>query len=157
MEEGNEANARVPKRNKRFYFTLIFLFFVPLLASLNSVVLASALPAITLALSAPSSQAFWCGTGFLVARTVTTPIYGGLSEAFGRKICLLSALGIFLCGGALCSAAQNIEWLVAARVVCTTLNSSLQSCNMMLIISFQILVPGCWCWWYELGRFDRSC
>jgi MFS family permease len=113
----NKQRPRSDKVPRGFYFALASLFLVPFINSLNAVVLGSALPAITLALDAPSDKAFWCGTGFIIARTATTPIFGALSEAFGRRISLLSALGLFAFAAALCSAAQNIDWLLVARIV----------------------------------------
>ena len=103
---------------KAFYLAIASLFFVPFVASLNGVILGSALPAISLYLNASSDKAFWCGTGYIIARTATTPIWGAFSESFGRRISLLSALSLFAFASGLCSAAQNIDWLLVARAVC---------------------------------------
>ena len=113
----NEQGTEPRRPTVGFYLALASLFLVPFIASFNAVVLSSALPAITIALNAPSEKAFWCGSGFLLARTVTTPIFGAFSEAFGRRIILTSALVVFTFATALCVAAQNIDWLLAARVV----------------------------------------
>ncbi|KAL1632701.1 multidrug transporter [Neofusicoccum ribis] len=106
-----------PAYPRSFYLALASLFLVPFSASVNAVILSSALPAITSALEANSSKAFWCGTGFQIARTVTTPVFGAFSEAFGRRNTLSAALIVFSVATAFCAAAQNIDWLLAARVV----------------------------------------
>ncbi|KAF2084894.1 MFS general substrate transporter [Saccharata proteae CBS 121410] len=106
-----------PKYPRSFYLALGSLFLVPFTASMNAVVLSSALPKISSALNANSSKAFWCGTGFQISRTVTTPIFGAFSEAFGRRNTLASAMMVFIIATAFCAAAQNIDWLLAARVV----------------------------------------
>ncbi|PQE16408.1 MFS multidrug transporter protein [Rutstroemia sp. NJR-2017a BVV2] len=81
------------------------------------VIVAASLPAIAKSLNATSSEAYWCGSGFLFAQTVAQPIYGGFVETLGHKTCLLLALGIFTVASLLCATAQNITWLIATRVV----------------------------------------
>ena len=84
---------------------------------MDSVIVAFALPEITAELGGTSSQAFWCGTGFLLAQTTMMPLYGSMSEIFGRKWVVLTALAIFFFGSILCASAQSMQWLIAARVV----------------------------------------
>ena len=54
-------------------------------------------------------------TIYLLASTVTVPIYGKLSDMYGRKPLLLAGVGIFLTGSALAGLSQNIEQLIAFR------------------------------------------
>lgn len=115
MDREGEVEHKKPPAS--FYLAIASLSFVPFIAQFSAVVLGPTLPAITLQLNAPSEKAFWCATGYIVARTATTPIWGAFSEAFGRRISLLSALSLFAFAAALCSAAQNIDWLLAGRVV----------------------------------------
>jgi MFS family permease len=119
MDEEQNQTRKEPhsKSSRKFYLALVSLFLITFVASFNSVVLASSLPAITLDLNASSDKAFWTGTAFLVCQTVTTPIFGVLSDFLGRKIVLLANLCAFMIAAALCSTAQSIEWLVGARVV----------------------------------------
>ena len=84
---------------------------------MDSVIVAFALPEITAELGGTGSQAFWCGTGFLLAQTTMMPLYGSMSEIFGRKWVVLTALAIFFFGSILCASAQSMQWLIAARVV----------------------------------------
>ncbi|KAB8304052.1 hypothetical protein EYC80_005397 [Monilinia laxa] len=72
----------LPQR-KSFYPILICLCICIFIATLDTVIIAASLPAIASSLKATSSEAYWCGSGFLFARTVAQPIYGGLAETFG--------------------------------------------------------------------------
>ena len=57
----------------------------------------------------------WVFSIYLLASTTTVPIYGKLADVYGRKPVLLTGLGIFLLGTALCGAAQSMVQLVALR------------------------------------------
>lgn len=59
----------------------------------------------------------WLFSGYLLAATVTLPVYGKLSDTFGRKPVLLTGCVLFLLGSALCALAWNMESLIAFRVV----------------------------------------
>jgi EmrB/QacA subfamily drug resistance transporter len=59
----------------------------------------------------------WVGTGFLLASTTTVPIVGRLSDMFGRKPFFMLGIVVLLLGSALSGSSQNIEQLIAFRVV----------------------------------------
>lgn len=54
---------------------------------------------------------------YLLTLTSFQPLYGKLSDIFGRKSALLSAYAIFGIGCLLCGLSRNIEQLIAARVI----------------------------------------
>ncbi|KAH8423075.1 putative MFS multidrug transporter [Aspergillus melleus] len=58
----------------------------------------------------------WIATSYFLTLTSFQPLYGKLSDIFGRKTCLLSAYAIFGTGCLFCGLAQNIHHLIAARV-----------------------------------------
>lgn len=58
----------------------------------------------------------WIATSYFLTLTSFQPLYGKLSDIFGRKGCLLSAYAIFGTGCLFCGVAQNIHQLIAARV-----------------------------------------
>ncbi|KAI9039022.1 putative MFS multidrug transporter [Aspergillus affinis] len=58
----------------------------------------------------------WIATSYFLTLTSFQPLYGKLSDIFGRKACLLSAYAIFGTGCLFCGLAQNIHHLIAARV-----------------------------------------
>ncbi|PLB45472.1 MFS multidrug transporter [Aspergillus steynii IBT 23096] len=58
----------------------------------------------------------WIATSYFLTLTSFQPLYGKLSDIFGRKACLLWAYAIFGVGCLFCGLAQNIHQLIAARV-----------------------------------------
>lgn len=59
----------------------------------------------------------WIFAGYVLAGTVTLPVYGKLSDTHGRKPVLLIGISLFLLGSLLCAAAWNMAALVAFRVL----------------------------------------
>lgn len=103
--------------SRDFYFAYGALLLSVFIGTLDIVIVASALPAISRDLGASSSDAYWVGTTYLLAQTVAQPISGSLSDIFGRKILLQASLVIFLVTSIVCARAQTIRWLIGARVV----------------------------------------
>lgn len=58
----------------------------------------------------------WIATSYFLTLTSFQPLYGKLSDIFGRKQCLLFAYAIFGLGNLFCGVARNINELIAARV-----------------------------------------
>lgn len=85
-----------------------------LLALLDQTIVSTALPRIAADLSGARSYS-WVVTAYLLGITVTGPLYGRLSDRYGRKPLLLIGIGIFLLGSALCGWAQNMAQLIASR------------------------------------------
>ena len=87
-----------------------------LLASLNQTVLSTALPTIVGELDGVGSMT-WVITGYILASTITMPVYGRISDLFGRKPVLLAAIGLFLTGSVVGGLAGNIDVLIVGRVL----------------------------------------
>ncbi|RUS23203.1 hypothetical protein BC937DRAFT_90787 [Endogone sp. FLAS-F59071] len=64
-----------------------------------------------------SNEVSWVITSYLLSYTALQPLYGRLSDIFGRQSVLLFATFMFFIGSAACGAASNIWWLVAARAI----------------------------------------
>lgn len=111
-----EEGEKKPKSLK-FKLTVFFLCTVSVVGAMDAVIVGACLAAIASDLNSTSIESFWVGTSFLLAQTVTIPIYGATSEVFGRKWPIMTAITIFLIGSILCATAQSITWLIAARVV----------------------------------------
>ncbi|CAL9482678.1 Multidrug resistance protein 3 [Streptomyces sp. enrichment culture] len=86
------------------------------LAALDSTVVSTAVPQIVGDLGGFSSFS-WLFSGYLLAVTVTLPVYGKLSDTFGRKPVLVAGAALFLLGSLLCALAWNMAALIAFRVV----------------------------------------
>jgi EmrB/QacA subfamily drug resistance transporter len=84
------------------------------LAALDQTIVATALPRIVSDLGG-ITQYSWVFTAYMLASTVTVPIYGKLGDVYGRKPLFLFAIVVFLIGSALCGLAQNMTQLVIFR------------------------------------------
>jgi EmrB/QacA subfamily drug resistance transporter len=87
-----------------------------LLAALDQTIVATALPRVVGELGG-LSQYSWVFTAYMLASTVTVPLYGKLGDLYGRRPLFLGAIVIFLCGSALCGLAQGMTQLVVFRFI----------------------------------------
>ncbi|MFC8505823.1 MFS transporter [Streptomyces sp. NPDC057411] len=86
------------------------------LAALDGTVVSTAVPQIVGDLGGLSVFS-WLFSGYLLAVTVTLPVYGKLSDTFGRKPVLIAGIVLFLTGSVLCASAWDMGSLIAFRVV----------------------------------------
>ena len=86
------------------------------LAALDQTIVASAMRVIADDLKGLSSQA-WVTTAYLITSTVVTPLYGKLSDIYGRKPFFIAAISIFTVGSMLCTLATSIGTLALYRAV----------------------------------------
>ncbi|MFJ5226951.1 MFS transporter [Streptomyces sp. NPDC088400] len=86
------------------------------LAALDGTIVSTAVPQIVGDLGGFSVFS-WLFSGYLLAVTVTLPVYGKLSDTFGRKPVLIAGIILFLIGSLLCATAWNMASLIAFRVV----------------------------------------
>jgi EmrB/QacA subfamily drug resistance transporter len=86
------------------------------LAALDQTVVATGIRTIADSLHGYSLQA-WATTAFLITSTITTPLYGKLSDQYGRKPFFMGAITIFVAGSALCGLAQSMYELAAFRAI----------------------------------------
>ncbi|HSL25205.1 MAG TPA: MDR family MFS transporter [Acidimicrobiia bacterium] len=86
------------------------------LAALDQTIVATALPTIVGELGGLEHLS-WVVTAYLLASTVTAPLYGKISDLYGRKIVFQVAIGLFLIGSILSGLSQNMAQLVAFRAV----------------------------------------
>src|SRR5579884_1526650 len=81
------------------------------LSALEQTIVAPALPAIGKSLGDVDNLS-WVITAYLLALTATTPLFGKLSDIYGRRAVLLLAIGIFILGSTACALAPSIWVLV---------------------------------------------
>src|SRR5215510_1029957 len=84
------------------------------LSALEQTIVAPALPAIGRSVGG-IDELSWVVTAYLLAVTATTPLFGKLSDIYGRRVVLLWAIGIFIAGSIVCALAPTIWILVLAR------------------------------------------
>jgi EmrB/QacA subfamily drug resistance transporter len=87
-----------------------------LIASLDQTIVSTALPTIVSDLGG-LSQLSWVITGYLLASTVSTPLWGKLGDLYGRKPLFQASIVLFLAGSALCGLSQNMAELILFRAV----------------------------------------
>jgi EmrB/QacA subfamily drug resistance transporter len=97
--------------------TLVGTLLGMLLAALDQTIVATAGPAIQQDLHIQPALYAWLTTSYLVASAVMTPIWGKLSDLFGRRRILVTGISIFLLGSMLCGVSQTTEQLIGARVI----------------------------------------
>ncbi|PVF96665.1 MFS general substrate transporter [Serendipita vermifera] len=86
------------------------------LAALDQTIVSTALPTIVKDLGGASGYS-WVGTAYLLTSAACAPLYGVLTDMFGRKPALFGVILCFLLGSALCGAAKSFVWLCIARGV----------------------------------------
>jgi len=87
-----------------------------LLAALDQTIVATALPTIVGDLGGLSHLS-WVITAYLLATTVSAPLWGKLGDQYGRKRLFQTAIVIFLVGSALCGVSRNIYELIGFRAL----------------------------------------
>jgi EmrB/QacA subfamily drug resistance transporter len=86
------------------------------LAALDQTVVSTAIRTIADDLQGYDLQA-WATTAFLITSTIATPLYGKLSDLYGRRPFYLFAIGIFVVGSMLCGLADSMYQLAAFRAI----------------------------------------
>jgi EmrB/QacA subfamily drug resistance transporter len=87
------------------------------LGLLDATIIGTALPRVVEQLHGDETLYTWLVTGYLLAATVTTPLYGRYSDLAGRRPALLASLGLFLLGSLLCGIATSLPMLIACRTL----------------------------------------
>ncbi|MFF3560977.1 MDR family MFS transporter [Streptomyces sp. NPDC002574] len=102
--------------HREIMVTMSGLVIAMLLAMLDNMIVAPALPTIVGDLGGLNHLA-WVTTGYILASTAATPIWGKLGDLIGRRITFLSSIAIFLIGSALCGMSQNMAELIGFRAL----------------------------------------
>ena len=87
-----------------------------LLAALDQTIVSTALPTIVGEFGGLDHLS-WVVTAYLLASTASMPLWGKVSDQFGRRIVFQAAIVTFLVGSALCGAAQDMTGLIVFRAV----------------------------------------
>lgn len=117
MTQPSTTAAQAAKRPVN-HLILLFttLMVVMLLASLSQMIFSTALPTIVGELHGVD-QMMWVITAYMLASTITMPIYGKAGDLFGRKPMMLVAITLFMAGSLVGAVAPTMPWLIAARTI----------------------------------------
>jgi len=86
------------------------------LAALDQTIVATAIRTIADDLQGLSVQA-WVTTAYLITSTIATPLYGKLSDIYGRKPFFIAAISIFVVGSLLCTFSTSMYMLAGFRAI----------------------------------------
>ncbi|HLJ00085.1 MAG TPA: MDR family MFS transporter [Bradyrhizobium sp.] len=84
------------------------------LAALDQTIVATALPTIGRQFGDVASLS-WVITAYLLASTAVAPVFGTLSDIYGRRAMIVTAMSLFVAGSILCAVAPNMTVLIVAR------------------------------------------
>ena len=103
-----------------------------LLAALDQTIVATALPRIASDLNG-LSRLSWVATAYLMTSAISTPLYGKISDLYGRKKIFQFAIVVFLVGSALCGLSQTMSQLIFFRGLQGLGAGGLMSLSMAII------------------------
>jgi EmrB/QacA subfamily drug resistance transporter len=86
------------------------------MASMEATVVATAMPTIVGQLGGLEHYS-WVFSAFMLSRTATIPLYGKISDLYGRRKLYLFAMALFLIGSVLCAQADSMTYLIFARTL----------------------------------------
>ena len=93
---------------------VISLMLTMFLAALDQTIVATALPTIGRQFNDVSNLS-WVITAYLLASTAVAPVFGTLSDIYGRRAMIITSLSLFVAGSVLCAVAPNLPVLILAR------------------------------------------
>ncbi|WYZ42547.1 hypothetical protein EsH8_VI_000246 [Colletotrichum jinshuiense] len=113
-----KENADEEQLTPREIFLLILsLSISTFIAAIEQTIVSTAVPTISKSFNASESEYAWIGTAYLLPAAAATPPWGKLSDIFGRKPVLLAAILVFLVGSLIGALAQNMDALIAGRII----------------------------------------
>jgi EmrB/QacA subfamily drug resistance transporter len=113
---GPSTGGRGALAHREIMLILVGLMLGMLLAALDMTIMASATKTIADQLHGQTIQA-WVTTAYLITSTISTPLYGKLSDILGRKPMYLTAISLFLTGSVLSGISNSMYELAAFRAV----------------------------------------
>ena len=111
-----EQSAPAFGRRRDVMIVLPGLLLALILAMLDQLVVSTALPRIVGDLGGLNHLS-WVVTAYVLASTITTPLYGKLGDLYGRKRLLVAAILIFLAGSALSGLSHTMDQLIIFRAL----------------------------------------
>jgi multidrug resistance protein len=95
---------------------LMSLLLTMFLAALDQTIVATALPTIGRQFGDVNNLS-WVITAYLLASTAVAPVFGTLSDIYGRRATIITAMSLFMVGSILCALAPNMIVLIIARAL----------------------------------------
>jgi EmrB/QacA subfamily drug resistance transporter len=105
---------RPPLQPSEVRTILVSLMLTMFLAALDQTIVATALPTIGRQFHDVTNLS-WVISAYLLASTAVAPVFGTLSDIYGRRAMIVTALSLFIVGSVLCAVAPNMATLIVAR------------------------------------------
>ncbi|KZV67597.1 MFS multidrug transporter [Peniophora sp. CONT] len=109
------ADYHPAERDWRFWCIIFSLSTCMLLTALEFSSIGTALPQIVKDIG--GGEFVWVGSSYTLGSAALLPFSGGLAQIFGRRATMIGSIAIFALGSALCGAAKDMNFLIAARTI----------------------------------------
>lgn len=116
LTQDRVAPVKPPLTQSEVRTILISLMLTMFLAALDQTIVATALPTIGRQFSDVTNLS-WIITAYLLASTAVAPVFGTLSDIYGRRAMIIVSLSLFMVGSLMCAIAPNMPVLIAARLL----------------------------------------
>ncbi len=114
IDDAPSLAPRTPLTQAEVRTILMSLLLTMFLAALDQTIVATALPTIGRQFQDVSNLS-WVITAYLLASTAVAPVFGTLSDIYGRRLMIIVSLSLFVAGSVLCAVAPNMPVLILAR------------------------------------------
>ena len=114
IDEAPPLAPRAPLTQDEVRAILASLMLAMFLAALDQTIVATALPTIGRQFHDVSSLS-WVITAYLLASTAVAPVFGTLSDIYGRRAMIIVSLSLFIAGSVMCAIAPNMPVLILGR------------------------------------------
>ncbi|EME47767.1 hypothetical protein DOTSEDRAFT_123417 [Dothistroma septosporum NZE10] len=127
---GSNLDWRPSRQVKLIVIGQIFVVFA---ISLDMTILTATLPTVAEALHADSVKTFWIASSYLLANAVVQPLMAALADVFGRRSVIFTAMVLFTLGSIVCAVANNVDVMLAGRVIQGIGGGGILSLNLIII------------------------
>src|SRR3954464_7792593 len=114
LDDAPPIAPRAPLTPGEVHTILLSLMLTMFLAALDQTIVATALPTIGRQFHDVTSLS-WVITAYLLASTAVAPVFGTLSDIYGRRAMIIAAMSLFIVGSVLCAVAPSMPMLILAR------------------------------------------
>jgi EmrB/QacA subfamily drug resistance transporter len=113
---GKAATEIRPLKHAEIRAIVVGIMLAMFLGALDQTIVATALPTIGRAFQDVENLS-WVVTAYLLTATASTPLYGKLSDIYGRRAVMLTAIAIFILGSVACALSTNMTALILGRAL----------------------------------------
>ena len=119
-------------QRRSFLFLVAALWLGNIVPALDATLVGTALPTVIGSLDGIALYS-WVFAAYLLALTISIPIFGKLIDVFGRKPIYFTGMGLFTAGAVASSLVQNVEQLIACRVLVGVATASIVPAAMTIM------------------------